>query len=152
MSEVVQKLKAISSQLNNKNTLEVPNINIDLDNAKNSKSAQFEIPIIPDFDIQSEDKPNKTINEDLPLKKKLINEMVERIFKEIDEEKSQELKNQNILNSLINNNINVTSREIHDWLLKDQEEPNFIFLLGYFNYFGIGINKNKKEAFVLFSN
>ncbi|GBB84167.1 hypothetical protein RclHR1_01080023 [Rhizophagus clarus] len=56
---------------------------------------------------------------------------------------------QNIFNYL--NNYNMTLQEIYDWLLNnDQKDSNSIFLLGVFNYSGIGISTNKKKAFKLY--
>ena len=71
---------------------------MDLDDIKNSRSAQ--IKIIPDFDLQNE---SKIINEGLSFKKTLINGIVERIFKEIDEEKNQEKTK----NEIIWKNLNI---------------------------------------------
>ncbi|CAG8731110.1 4485_t:CDS:1, partial [Funneliformis caledonium] len=38
------------------------------------------------------------------------------------------------------------------WLVDDQNDSNSTFLLGYFNYSGIGLNKNIEKAFSLFFN
>ena len=40
--------------------------------------------------------------------------------------------------------------DIVNWLLNNQNNSNSIFLLGYFNYFGIEINENNEKAFKLF--
>ncbi|POG65708.1 uncharacterized protein OCT59_024379 [Rhizophagus irregularis] len=49
-------------------------------------------------------------------------------------------------------NYNTNSQEIYNWLSNNQNNSNSIFLLGYFNYFGIEINKNNEKAFKLFIN
>jgi hypothetical protein len=86
------------------------------------------------------------ISEELLLKKKIIDEIVEHIFKKLKEE-NQEIREDQILNNL---NEKITLLEIYNWLINNQNEPNFIFLLGYFNYYGIGTDENKTEAFNLF--
>ncbi|GES87206.1 kinase-like domain-containing protein [Rhizophagus clarus] len=50
------------------------------------------------------------------------------------------------------NNHNINSQEIYYWILNNQNDSNYNFLLGCFNYYEIGINKNCKEAFSLFIN
>jgi TPR repeat protein len=47
---------------------------------------------------------------------------------------------------------NTNYKEIYNWLLYNQNNPNFIFLLGYFNYYGIGTTKDMAKAFILFLN
>src|SRR5581483_11849383 len=49
------------------------------------------------------------------------------------------------------NNHNIKPQEIYNWLLNNQNSSNSIFLLGYFNYYGIETSKNN-EAFNLFIN
>src|SRR5436309_8635476 len=53
-----------------------------------------------------------------------------------------------ILNFL--NNHNITSQEIYNWLLNNQNNSNVIFLLGEFNYLGIGTSINNQKAFELY--
>ena len=38
------------------------------------------------------------------------------------------------------NNQNITSHETYNWPLNNQINSDYIYLLGYFNYFGIGTN------------
>src|SRR5436190_15838187 len=47
-------------------------------------------------------------------------------------------------------NYNVTSQEIYNWLLNNQDSSNCIVLLGEFNQLGIGISMNYKKAFELY--
>jgi hypothetical protein len=88
------------------------------------------------------------ISKDNEVKKALVNNIVELIFKEIDEERDQNVRNQVISDNLNSNNISLL--EIYNWLQNNQNEPDFIFLLGYFNYFEIGTDRNNEEAFKLF--
>ncbi|EXX52387.1 kinase-like domain-containing protein [Rhizophagus irregularis DAOM 181602=DAOM 197198] len=50
------------------------------------------------------------------------------------------------------NNHNINSREIYYWIINNQNDSIYNFLLGCFNYYGIGIDENRKEAFNLFIN
>ncbi|GBC05769.1 hypothetical protein RclHR1_06410006 [Rhizophagus clarus] len=53
-----------------------------------------------------------------------------------------------IVNYLSNHNI--SSKEIYNWLLNNQDNSNSVFLLGVFNHFGIEVNVNQKKAFELY--
>ncbi|RGB39529.1 hypothetical protein C1646_637483, partial [Rhizophagus diaphanus] len=71
---------------------------------------------------------------------KIVDELINLPNKTGDEVEKQE-----ILNYLKNHS--VTLKEIYDWLLNDQNNPNSIVLLGDFNIFGIEINVDRKKAF-----
>jgi TPR repeat protein len=45
---------------------------------------------------------------------------------------------------------NIKSVEVYKWLLDNQYDPNYIFLLGAFNYLGIGTDVNKEKAVELY--
>ncbi|RGB26486.1 kinase-like domain-containing protein [Rhizophagus diaphanus] len=77
----------------------------------------------------------------------IVNEIVNLIFKEVNK---RNVTKSHVLDYLNNHNIN--SKEIYNWLLNNQNAPNFIFLLGYFNYVGIETIKDYKKAFNLFIN
>jgi TPR repeat protein len=55
-----------------------------------------------------------------------------------------------IINYLSNHNI--VSKEIYDWLLNNQDNPNSVFLLGTFNHYGIEVNVNEQKAFELYQD
>jgi hypothetical protein len=48
------------------------------------------------------------------------------------------------------NNYNISLQEIYNWLLNNQDNPNFSFLLGFFNAYGIETSQNNEKAFKLF--
>ncbi|PKK69853.1 kinase-like protein [Rhizophagus irregularis] len=140
INDVVQRLRANLSRSRMEIDNLKPNDNMDLNCIKNSAHGGLS------RIIQDLEKINTS--ENIPTsKKKLVDEIVEFIFKEIDEEKNQETRERHILDNFNNNNT-----EIYNWLLTNQNEPNFIFLLGYFQYYGIETDENKKEAFNLFKN
>ncbi|PKK76930.1 kinase-like protein [Rhizophagus irregularis] len=77
----------------------------------------------------------------------IANEIVDLIFRE--ENRKDESK-QHVLDYLNNHNIN--SEEIYNWLSYNQTNSYSIFLLGYFNYFGIGTPADDGRALNLFIN
>ncbi|CAB4438315.1 unnamed protein product [Rhizophagus irregularis] len=95
---------------------------------------------------------NEQINKNISPEKNLgitVNEIVDLIFKEYIKGMVSKVK-QHVLDYL--NNHNVNSKEIYNWLLNNQNNSESIFLLGYFNYTGIGTTKDKEKAYNLFIN
>src|ERR1043165_6824251 len=66
------------------------------------------------------------------------------LFNKVDNESEKH----KILNCL--NNHNISSQEIYNWLLNNQTNSNSIFLLGEFNYLGIGTSIDYQKAFELY--
>ncbi|GBC06318.1 hypothetical protein RclHR1_06770001 [Rhizophagus clarus] len=79
---------------------------------------------------------------------KHINELINIIIKEVNEGKELRVTKQHIFD--YSKNYNIDLQEIYDWLLRNQNNTNYIFLLGYFNYRGIGTIKHDWKAFNLF--
>ncbi|RIA89586.1 kinase-like domain-containing protein [Glomus cerebriforme] len=77
-----------------------------------------------------------------------VNEIVDLISKDCDKKKIE----WTVINQYTFNNHNINPKEIYNWLLNNQNNSNSIFLLGYFNYFGIRTIRNYKQAFNLFIN
>ncbi|POG66384.1 kinase-like domain-containing protein [Rhizophagus irregularis DAOM 181602=DAOM 197198] len=77
----------------------------------------------------------------------IVDEIVDLIFREVN--RKDESK-QHVLDYLNNHNIN--SKEIYNRLSFNQTNSNSIFLLGYFNYYGIGTPNDNRRAFNLFFN
>ena len=50
----------------------------------------------------------------------------------------------------INNHVKISQEIIYNWLLNNQNNSNYIYLLGYFNYHGIGTDLNKQKAIQLY--
>ncbi|POG66388.1 kinase-like domain-containing protein [Rhizophagus irregularis DAOM 181602=DAOM 197198] len=93
---------------------------------------------------------NNQININISSEKNLsitVDEIVDLIFRE--ENRKDESK-QHVLDYLNNHNIN--SEVIYNWLSYNQTNSNSIFLLGYFNFFGIGTPVYYVRAFNLFIN
>jgi TPR repeat protein len=78
----------------------------------------------------------------------VIDESVSYYFKMTNEGKEENMRKQHILDFI--NNYGINLREIYDYLLNNQNNPNSIYLLGYFNFNGIGTNINKQKAFELY--
>ncbi|EXX65228.1 Skt5p [Rhizophagus irregularis DAOM 197198w] len=88
------------------------------------------------------------INESILFEKnfsKIINEIVEFIFKLVNVGKNPY---EYIFDHFDSRNI--TSQEIYNWLIDNQNNLDSNFLLGYFNYYGIEISDNIIQAFNLF--
>jgi TPR repeat protein len=78
----------------------------------------------------------------------VINDLVNFYFKEVNEGKDKNERKQHILDCI--NNFKINLLEICNWLLNNQNDPNSIYLLGYFNCHGIGMDVNKQNAFELY--
>ena len=62
--------------------------------------------------------------------------MINLYFKELNKGIEQRVRKQNILNHI--NDYKINLQEIYNWLINNQTSSNSIYLLGYFNYHGIG--------------
>src|SRR5438046_1393456 len=92
------------------------------------------------------------INENILLEKDfsiMVNEIVDIIFKEYNKGIEWKVIKQHVLDYINNHNLNL---QLYNWLLDNQNNSDSIFLLGYFNYFGIETSKNHENAFKLFIN
>src|ERR1043166_10285035 len=95
--------------------------------------------------------PNET-NQDISGKVLGVNIMIDElshfILKKINEGKEEKVIKQHVLNYI--NSHKIILQEIYNWLLNNQNHLNSIYLLGYFNYHGIGTNINMQNAFDLY--
>src|ERR1044071_4377272 len=73
-----------------------------------------------------------------------VDEMVDLIFREENDGVGTEVRHQHHLDFFDDQNI--TLQEMFSWLLGNQNDSNSIFLLGYFNYYGIETTKDKKKS------
>ncbi|EXX72688.1 uncharacterized protein OCT59_023605 [Rhizophagus irregularis] len=79
----------------------------------------------------------------------IIDELIDMIFKKLNEGVYKEVIKKHVINFIINQGI--ISQEIYNYLLNNQNESsNSIYLLGYFNYNGIETNINMQKAFELY--
>jgi TPR repeat protein len=88
---------------------------------------------------------NKSIYEDLSP---VIDELADLYFKAANKGKEENVRKQHILDHI--NNYELNLQDIYNWLLNTQNNSNSIFLLGYFNFYGIGININKQKSYKLY--
>jgi TPR repeat protein len=79
--------------------------------------------------------------EDLSI---VIDDLVNFYFKEVNEGKVEKVRKQHVFDYI--NNHKLKFNEIYRWLLNNQNDPNSIYLLGYFNYHGIEVEINKQRA------
>jgi hypothetical protein len=78
----------------------------------------------------------------------IVDEINDLIFKLNN--KGRELEDQQVIKYFKDNNINL--QKFYNWLLNNQNSPNSIFILGYFNFYGIATSENNGKAFNLFIN
>ena len=102
------------------------------------------------MDIKEIEPTTQKINEnvfeeDLSI---MIDELVNLYFEEVNKGRERNIRKKFVLDYFNSYNINI--QEIYNWLLNNQTSANSIYLLGYFNYYGIGININMINAFELY--
>ncbi|RGB25310.1 kinase-like domain-containing protein [Rhizophagus diaphanus] len=153
MDQVVAKLKAIITK--NKTITQKPKLNFDYGNTSNTNDSSNEelFQIIPNFNkikIKEIEPTTQNIHgniyeEDLSI---IIDELVKLYFKEVNEGKEEKIRRKDVFKII--NTFNISIKEIYNWLLNNQNNSNSFYLLGYFNYYGIGTIINKQKAFELY--
>src|SRR5579864_671485 len=83
--------------------------------------------------------------EDLTI---VVGELVNFIFDMINEGKEKIVIRQHVL--IYFNNYRINLQEMNIWLLNNQNSNINIYLLGYFNYYGIEIDINKQKGLELY--
>jgi TPR repeat protein len=81
---------------------------------------------------------------------KLVDKTNDLIFELLNKGTEWKLLNKQVIEHF--GNYNISSKEVYNWLSNNQNNLISIFLLGYFNLFGIETSVNYKEAFNLFIN
>ncbi|EXX66850.1 uncharacterized protein OCT59_023636 [Rhizophagus irregularis] len=102
------------------------------------------------MDMKEIEPTTQVINEDIyeEYLSIIIDELVSFYFKMTNEGKEENIRKQHILDFINNQEINL--REIYYYLINNQNDSNSIYLLGYFNFNGIGTNINKQKALKLY--
>ncbi|RGB42657.1 hypothetical protein C1646_648867 [Rhizophagus diaphanus] len=80
----------------------------------------------------------------------IVDEIINLIYKLYDKGIEWKLIKEQVI--VYFNNYNTNSQEIYNWLSNNQNNSNSIFLLGYFNFYGIETSENNEKAFKLFIN
>ncbi|CAI2167930.1 6429_t:CDS:2 [Funneliformis geosporum] len=78
-----------------------------------------------------------------------IDDIVQFIYNGLNEGKIFTLIEKPVLNFIINQGFDL--QEIYNWISNNQNNSNNLFLLGYFNFFGIKSSKNYDKAFDSFN-
>ncbi|EXX50456.1 uncharacterized protein OCT59_023961 [Rhizophagus irregularis] len=142
MHEVVKRLKTIiDKQSENDLPFQISKLNICAEKSLHGESS-LQINNIPATTISSVTERD--------LFKIMINDMVIKID-EITGKKNVENCQLFCFHNYISN-YDVNTKIILDRLSNNQNDPNSIFLLGYFNYLGVETKKNYEKAFNLFIN
>src|ERR1051325_8524677 len=124
MDQVVAKLKEIITKTDHV----TDNCELDLPNDGGSST-------IIDWD---------KIKQNININYNVIDELVNITFKMINKGKEK----QHILDYI--NNQEIVLQDIYNWLLKNQNNSNSIYLLGYFNYHGIETHVDKQKTLKLY--
>ncbi|EXX61269.1 Skt5p [Rhizophagus irregularis DAOM 197198w] len=80
----------------------------------------------------------------------IVDEINDLIYKLGNKGINWKLEKQQVIEYFNNHNLN--SQEFYNWLLNNQNSSNSIFILGYFNYYGIITSEINDKAFDLFIN
>ncbi|GES87937.1 kinase-like domain-containing protein [Rhizophagus clarus] len=129
MNEVVERLRTIIHQQNDNITYQISNENLYEESLINHTSTSSSV-----------EEDDEDLNE-------IINHILMKVCEITSEGKDQPYIFLGYLN-----NFGINAEEIRSKLLNNQNNPNFIFLLGYFTYLGIESIKNEEKAFHLFIN
>ncbi|GBC07851.1 hypothetical protein RclHR1_07730004 [Rhizophagus clarus] len=78
----------------------------------------------------------------------VVDQLVNLIFSGLNKGEIEVIIKKYILDYI--NNQMITLQQIYIWLLNNQNNSNSIYLLGYFNYYGIGTDLNKESAIKLY--
>src|SRR5687768_368007 len=138
MNKVVAILKSIIAKTNK---IKNDQINLKLSNEQTH---------LNDYDISAMNDLTNGESSQVKDLNMIIDEMVDFIFKEENNGIGSETisRHQHVFDYF--NGQNIALQEIFNWLSSNQNDSNSIFLLGYFNYYGIETSKDKKKAFELF--
>ncbi|GBC20405.2 kinase-like domain-containing protein [Rhizophagus irregularis DAOM 181602=DAOM 197198] len=138
MIQVVTKLKEIITKsvncdqsLSTQQFNNVENIHIN-DNNLLQVIQNFDKIDIKEIEPKTQDINKYIFEEDLSF---VVDELVDLYFKKVNEGKEEKMRKQTILNYIDNNGLKL--QEIHKWLINNQDDSNFYYLLGYFNFQGI---------------
>jgi TPR repeat protein len=113
-----------------------PNININ--------NSLFKVNLL-EIEPTTRDIEENIFEEDLSI---LVDKLVNLYLQEVNKGNNEKLRKKFVLDYFDNYKINL--QEIRYWILNNQNYSNSIYLLGYFNYHGIGINVNIQNAFKLY--
>src|SRR6266542_3834668 len=95
---------------------------------------------------KTQDIKETIFEEDLSI---IIDELVNLYFEEvINKGKIKNERKQFVLDYF--NSYKINLQEIYNWLLNNQTRSNFIYFLGHFNYYGVGIDISMINAFELY--
>ncbi|UZO03010.1 uncharacterized protein OCT59_023423 [Rhizophagus irregularis] len=141
--QVKTYLKLSNNQQLNLNMNNISILNLSLYTEKLSHVIQnfFKVNIL-EIEPTIQDIKENILEEDLII---VVDKLVNLYFEEINKGKEVNARKKFVLDYL--NDYKINLQEIYCWLLNNQTYSNSIYLLGYFNYHGIGIDINMQNAF-----
>ncbi|CAI2161825.1 17633_t:CDS:2 [Funneliformis geosporum] len=154
MKQLVDELKRIKTKIEDSITVDdpvgnygsSPNSNNTIDSSINNSFRGQMTQLYEIFDqMDTNDLIEYFSEEDLS---KVVDEIVDFIFKELNEGKAFILDKKPALDFFSRQKF--SPRQIYNWLTRNHKDSNSIFLLGYFNFFGIETSENYKKAYESF--
>lgn len=151
MNDVVNKLKTIIDMTHDANIIYEPilrsNVHVSIINSLNGGELSHDLnKRITETFTSSGRNTNILLEKEDP---NVVNKLIEFVFM-ITEKKEITSIRQNIIDYFNKNEID--SLKIYKQLLDNQNDVDFIVLLGYFHYMGIETSKNYEKAFQLFKH
>jgi TPR repeat protein len=130
----------------NMNNINTPNINSSSHERlfQVNKNYSFRVNIL-EIEPTTQNIEETIFEEDLSI---LVDKLVNLYFEETNKGKEGRVRKKFVLDFF--NDYKINLQEIYYWLLNNQTCTNSIYLLGYFNYHGIGIDINMQNAFKLY--
>ncbi|UZO16541.1 uncharacterized protein OCT59_007926 [Rhizophagus irregularis] len=144
INQVIGKLNAIILKENIQLSSEQQNIVETPRNINNNSLHEEMSQLIQNFNNMNTEEMDTSISENN------FDNMINEIIFLLENNIEVEMRKDEIVNYL--NNHNITSKEIYNWLLNNQNNLNSVLLLGVFNHFGIEIIVNEQKAFELYQN
>jgi TPR repeat protein len=152
LKAMIKKMDVITEnpQLSNEQEFNEPPL------STNNLESQGELShLIQNFNkMNTKEIDNIAVTNELSSKKdfnRIVDEINDYMIKLTNKRIEWQLLKQHIIDYF--NIYNINFQEFYNWLiLNNQNNSNSIFLLGYFNFFGIVINVDYKKAFNLFIN
>ncbi|UZO03006.1 uncharacterized protein OCT59_023419 [Rhizophagus irregularis] len=114
-------------------------------NLDNAETQNFFWVDINEMKPTTQDIKENIFEEDLCI---VVDELVNLYFEETNKGKEARVRKQFVLDYF--NDCKINLQEIYHWLLNNQTCSNSIYLLGYFNYHGINVEVNQKNALILY--
>ncbi|GBB91176.1 hypothetical protein RclHR1_18310004 [Rhizophagus clarus] len=147
MNQIVAKLREIITKMNImiEHYQTDTNYKIDLHEESQKINQDFDKIYMKEIEPTNQYIRKNISEEDLSI---VVDELMNNYLQDLNKGKEEYLVRRGVFDYLNNHEINL--QEMYDWLTNNQNDSNSIYLLGYFNYYGIIISVNKQKACELY--